>query len=65
MASLTVNIGPREIRKRYALGVVSLVAAALLGFALIGYDAPRWARLLVFVPVWIAGLGLFQAREKT
>jgi hypothetical protein len=59
------NIGDREIRKRQILGLVSAVAAGLLGFVLIGYDAPRWARLGVFVPAWLAGLGVFQAREKT
>ena len=59
------NIGAREIRKRRTLGIVSAVAAALLGFVLIGYEAPRWTRLLLFLPLWLAGLGVFQAREKT
>lgn len=59
------NIGAREIRKRRTLGIVSAVAAGLLGFVLIGYEAPRWTRLLLFLPLWLAGLGVFQAREKT
>jgi uncharacterized protein (DUF983 family) len=59
------NIGAREIRKRRTLGIVSAVAAGLLGFVLIGYEAPRWARLLLFLPLWLAGLGVFQAQEKT
>ena len=59
------NIGAREIRKRQTLGLVSAVAAGVLGFVVIGYDAPRWARLGVFLPLWLAGLGVFQAREKT
>jgi len=50
------NIGAREIRKRRTLGIVSAVAAGLLGFVLIGYEAPRWTRLLLFLPLWLAGL---------
>jgi hypothetical protein len=59
------NIGRREIHRRRLMGLVSVGAAALLGFALIGYDAARWWRLLIFLPLWMAGLGLLQAREKT
>jgi predicted membrane channel-forming protein YqfA (hemolysin III family) len=47
------------------LGIASLIAAAFLAFALIASDSPRWARLAVFLPVWMAGLGLSEAREKT
>lgn len=59
------NIGAREIRKRRIFGIVSAVAAGLLGFVLIGYGVPRWTRLVLFLPLWAAGLGVFQAREKT
>ncbi|HEX4914515.1 MAG TPA: hypothetical protein VFV51_11175 [Vicinamibacterales bacterium] len=59
------NIGNREIRLRRLMGLASAVAAALLGFVLVGYEAPRWWRLLIFLPLWMAGLGLLQAREKT
>lgn len=59
------NIGRRQIRLRRIMGFTSAAAAALLGFVLVGYEAPRWARLLVFLPLWMAGLGLLQAREKT
>ena len=59
------NIGGREIRLRRLMGVASAGAAALLGFVLVGYGAPRWWRLLIFLPLWMAGLGLLQAREKT
>ncbi len=59
------NIGRRQIRLRRIMGFTSAAAAALLGFVLVGYEAPRWARLVVFLPLWIAGLGLLQAREKT
>ena len=59
------NIGAREIRRRRTLGIVFAVVAGLLGFLLIGYEAPTWTRILLFLPLWIAGLGVFQAREKT
>ena len=61
----STNIGAGQVRKRRMLGIASVSAAALLGFVLIGYDSPRWTRLLLFVPLWIGALGLFQAREKT
>jgi uncharacterized membrane protein len=59
------NIGPRERRKRRLLGVVSLTIAVGIAFVLVAFDAPRWSRLVVFFPLWMAGLGLLQAREKT
>jgi hypothetical protein len=47
------------------MGIVALTIGAGLAFVLYVFEAPRFARLFVFFPVWIAGLGLFQAREKT
>ena len=59
------NIGPRERRKRRVLGIVSLTVAVGVAFVLVTFDAPRWSRLVVFFPLWLAGLGLLQAREQT
>lgn len=59
------NIGPRGLRKRRVLGIVSLTVAVGVAFLLVALDAPRWSRLVVFFPLWMAGLGLLQAREKT
>ena len=59
------NIGPRERRKRRLFGIVSLTAAVGVAFVLVAFAAPRWWRLVVFFPLWMAGLGLLQAREKT
>ena len=59
------NIGPRERRKRRLLGIVSLTVAVGVAFMLVSFGAPRWSRLVVFFPLWMAGLGLLQAREKT
>jgi uncharacterized membrane protein len=63
--SEAANIGPRERRKRRLLGIVSLTVAVGVAFVLVAFGAPRWSRLVVFFPLWMAGLGLLQAREKT
>jgi hypothetical protein len=65
MSSVSINIGPRERRKRRVMGVAALAAAAGLAFVLVAWGAPRWSRGAVFFPVWIAALGLLQAREQT
>ena len=60
-----INIGPRERTKRRVLGIVALTVGVSLAFVLVVAGAPRLLRLVVFFPVWIAGLGLLQSREKT
>jgi hypothetical protein len=65
MVAEASNIGPREQRKRRMLGIVALTVGVAAAFVLVVMDAPRWSRAIVFFPVWIAGLGLMQAREKT
>ena len=65
MATDAVNIGPREQRKRRLMGLVALTAGVATAFLLVTTDAPRALRLIVFFPIWIAGLGLMQARERT
>ena len=65
VANATINIGPREQLKRRVMGVVFLIIGAGLAFLTIAYNAPLLHRLVVFFPLWMAGLGLFQAREKT
>lgn len=59
-----INLGPREVRKRRFMGIVALICGVGLAFGSVVMEMPRWSRLLIFFPVWIAGLGLFQAREK-
>ena len=59
------NLGRRQTRRRLWMGgaMVAVGAAALAG--LVAADAPRWWRLGLAVPFWLAGLGFFQARAKT
>ncbi|MGA9996508.1 MAG: hypothetical protein WBP93_13915 [Pyrinomonadaceae bacterium] len=64
-AAEAANIGPREQRKRRVMGIVALAAGAALVFVLVAWNEPRWLRLFVFFPIWIAALGFFQAKEKT
>ena len=65
MTASTINIGPRETRKRRVMGIAALAAGAVLAFALVVVGAPWWSRAVVFFPVWLAALGLLQARERT
>lgn len=60
-----INIGPGEQRKRRLMGVVALSVGVGVAFLLVVYNAPRFSRLIIFFPIWLAGLGLLQAREKT
>jgi uncharacterized protein (DUF983 family) len=59
------NIGPRERAKRMRTGIIGSVATAAVAATLIAVHAPRWTRLVVFMPAIVAAYGVFQAREKT
>ncbi|MDQ3258954.1 MAG: hypothetical protein M3R15_34680 [Acidobacteriota bacterium] len=59
------NIGTRERRKRRILGIVALTVGVSIAAALVIFNAPRALRLIIFFPIWLAGLGLLQAKEKT
>ena len=65
MLNDAINIGPRAQRKRRLLGLVALTVGVAAAFVLVVYGAPRVSRAVIFFPIWIAGLGLMQAREKT
>ena len=58
------NIGPREIAKRRAFGIVGLVIVAVLAVGLIALDAPPIARVIVLLPLWGSLVSLEQARRK-
>jgi hypothetical protein len=59
------NIGPRERRRRLTRGIITLVLGALLGLAMVLTGVDRWWRLVLFLPFWMGGLGVHQARGKT
>ena len=59
------NIGPIGRRRRLIWGAMALGASVLCAVALALGGADRRWRLVVFLPLWIAALGVFQSREKT
>lgn len=59
------NIGPRGQHHRLMLGVWFGILAIVLGAALFLFRAPRLSRAIVFLPLLVAALGVFQARAKT
>jgi hypothetical protein len=65
VSTCIANIGPREQRKRMRFGLVLFVVSAAVAAVLMASGVPRWWRLALFLPVWAAATGFFQAREKT
>ena len=59
------NIGGRERRQRYLMGLAMLGGSAGLLFLLGRSEVSRWWRLWLIVPLWISMLGFFQARAQT
>lgn len=59
------NIGLREQRKRMTFGLVLFVASAAVAAVLVATGVSRGWRLALFLPLWAAATGFFQAREKT
>jgi len=59
------NIGPRERAKRLRYGIVFAVLSLAGAAALIATGSPRLLRLVLFLPFWVSGSGIFQALEKT
>lgn len=59
------NIGPRGRRRRCLSGLLLLALTAGIGLALVAAGLPRWWRLALVMPFWLAALGVFQARGMT
>jgi hypothetical protein len=62
---VVTNLGERGRRRRYLMGAVALLASLALAAALLLLGVGRGARLVLFVPLLIAALGLLQARGGT
>lgn len=58
------NIGPWEIRRRRMSAIAAAAVAAALLVALVALGVPAWARLLLLVPLWGAGISWLQARRR-
>lgn len=59
------NIGQDERHKRRLWGTAALGMSVLLTVALAMSGTDRRWRLVILLPLWIAALGVLQAREKT
>ena len=59
------NFGPNEQRMRLSFGIVAFVFGIALAALLFAMDANVVWRLVLFFPFAGAGIGYFQARDKT
>jgi hypothetical protein len=59
------NIGPREQRRRFVFGLVAFAVGIAIAALLILTGVAVWWRVFLFVPFASAGIGYFQARDKT
>lgn len=59
------NIGEGGRQQRMRFGIVALIVGVGLAIGLVVTDAERLWRLTVFLPLLMAGTGIFQARAKT
>jgi hypothetical protein len=58
------NIGKGEIRQRQIVALIGLAISITSLIALISTDAPRGARLGIFIPLAVASIGWVQSRKK-
>lgn len=58
------NLGNSEIRQRQRVGLVGLFFSLSSLIALAAFNAPRGARLGIFLPLMIASVGYVQSRSK-
>ena len=60
----TCNIGKGEVRQRQIVAVIGLVLSISILLTLISINAPRGARLALFIPLMVASVGWVQSRKK-
>jgi fatty acid desaturase len=65
MSNRVENIVDRGARLRRRAGVVWLIIAIAGAGVLIWTGEPRWWRLALAVPYFLAAIGFLQARERT
>ena len=58
------NIGKGEIRQRQIVALIGSVISVGALVTLIATDAPRGARLTIFIPLAVASIGWVQSRRK-
>ena len=60
----TINIGPREVQKRFVLAAVGLGAGLLMLFGFKMAGLPKIWRVFIFLPFFAGALGFLQAKKK-
>jgi len=65
MNAEVTNIGSAECRKRRKTAIAAIAFTVVLFVTLNLSSAAQSWYLLLFIPAWVAMLGLLQAREKT
>jgi hypothetical protein len=63
--SLVTNLGSRGRRLRYLMGAAGLTLTVLLAAAFVVFGIARGARLVLFLPLFVAALGFLQGRTGT
>ena len=58
------NIGKGEIRRRQVVALIGLVLSISSLVTLVSTNAPRGARLGIFIPLAVASIGWVQSRKK-
>lgn len=59
------NIGAQEQKKRFMFGIFMLIVGVLLLALFLWLGLSRWWRLVLILPLWLGGLGIFQSKEET
>jgi hypothetical protein len=60
----TCNIGSGEIRRRQIVALIGLALSISSLVTIISTNAPRGARLGIFIPLAVASIGWVQSRKK-
>jgi len=60
----TCNIGKVEIRQRQIVALIGLVLSIFALVTIVTTNAPRGARLGIFIPLAVASIGWVQSRRK-
>jgi hypothetical protein len=60
-----VNIGTRESNKRLTFGIFMFAISALSFVLMVYFEVNHLWRLVLFLPLFAAAMGFFQAKAKT
>jgi len=62
--SSSCNIGGPEVRRRKIAGVISAVFTVFTAVSLIGLDASKLLRSVIFIPILMTAIGWYQTRRR-